>query len=265
LNPFFFGSSAEPLFGVYHAPDSTSVRSAGVVLCYPMGQEYMRAHRAFRQLAFLLSRAGFHVMRFDYYGTGDSSGDGEEATAERWIDDIAAALDELKDTADVDELAVVGLRMGALLSAFATAERKDVTRLVLWDPIVSGAEYLNEVLSDHTGESFASNGNGATSGAAQTLGIMGFPMSATLRSGIERLRLTDTAPRSGTEYMVVVSDVNEDQRTLLSTLEGGGGEVTFRRVPSEGNWNEVDNFGSALIPQAIIREIVNYLSEKVRS
>ncbi len=265
MNPFFFGSSDQPLFGVHHPPRSSEGRTAGVLLCYPMGQEYMRAHRAFRQLALLLSRAGFHVMRFDYFGTGDSAGDGEDATVERWIDDVGTALDELKETADVDDLAIVGLRVGALLSAFAATRREDVSQLVLWDPVTSGKAYMEEVLADHTGESIAPTAGGSGPNRQQSIGVMGFPISPALRLGIERLQLTDVVASIKAESFVVVSSEDEVERTLAAFRSGGRDRTTFQCVPSEGSWNEVDNFGSALIPQAIIREIVKYLSERVRS
>jgi hypothetical protein len=33
-------------------------------------------------------------------------------------------------------------------------------------------------------------------------------------------------------------------------------------IPSNGSWNEVDNFGSALLPQELIQGIVAHLSEE---
>src|SRR5215217_413896 len=88
MNPLYFGSSQKPLYGVYHPPKSQPgrpVRTTGVVLCYPLGQEYMRAHRAFRQLATLLTKSGFPVLRFDYYGTGDSGGDGDAGDVDKVV------------------------------------------------------------------------------------------------------------------------------------------------------------------------------------
>ena len=49
MTPMYFGSSTSPLYGVYHAPMGHD-RNQGVLLCYPFGQQYMRAHRAFRQM-----------------------------------------------------------------------------------------------------------------------------------------------------------------------------------------------------------------------
>ena len=78
MEPFYFGKSPRALFGVYHPPKAGMTRKTGVVLCYPMGHEYVYSHRAFLRLAMLLSSAGFHVLRFDFYGCGDSEGDCKE-------------------------------------------------------------------------------------------------------------------------------------------------------------------------------------------
>jgi alpha/beta superfamily hydrolase len=79
MTPLLFGSADAPLYGVHHAPQAAPQRT-GIVLCYPFGQEYMRAHRACRQLAMLLAKKGYHVLRFDYSGTGNSSGDVDSAS-----------------------------------------------------------------------------------------------------------------------------------------------------------------------------------------
>src|SRR5262245_24413810 len=144
MNPFFFGSSERPLFGVHHPPRERGARETGVVLCYPMGQEYMRSHRAFRQLANLLTRAGQHVFRFDYFATGDSSGASGEGSLAQWLADVNQAIDELKDNASLASVSLVGLRLGAALAARASAGRADIDRLVLWDPVVLGPSYLEE-------------------------------------------------------------------------------------------------------------------------
>ena len=78
MQPAFFGTSDKPLLGLYHPPTGPRAREVGVLLCYPGPQEYMSCHWAFRKLAALLAREGFHCFRFDYYGTGDSGGEGED-------------------------------------------------------------------------------------------------------------------------------------------------------------------------------------------
>src|SRR5687768_9492003 len=140
MNPFYFGTSGHRLFGVYDPPREPD-RRTGVVLCYPWGPEYLRAHRPFRFLAVLLASAGHHVLRFDYHGTGDSGGDQNGGGPPSWRVDIGAAIDELKDMADPREVTVCGLRMGAVWALQVAAERKDIHRVVAWDPILDGRAY----------------------------------------------------------------------------------------------------------------------------
>jgi len=78
--PFYFGSPDKLLFGCYHEPTLGRRRKCAVVVCQPVGHEYINSHRALRQLAARLCDAGFPVLRFDYYGCGDSSGSREEGT-----------------------------------------------------------------------------------------------------------------------------------------------------------------------------------------
>jgi alpha-beta hydrolase superfamily lysophospholipase len=76
--PFYFSASARStgrtLFGWYDAPTRGSARG-GILLCNPVGDDSVRAHRPLRHLAQRLANEGFAVLRFDYDGTGDSTGD----------------------------------------------------------------------------------------------------------------------------------------------------------------------------------------------
>ena len=62
MTPYYFGDSKRRLFGIFHPATSRQSLNTGVLLCYPVGQEYIRAHRTFLQLSLMLSRAGFHVL-----------------------------------------------------------------------------------------------------------------------------------------------------------------------------------------------------------
>src|SRR5256885_16263297 len=89
--PLYFGPATARLFGLHDAPRTDAGREGSVVLCYPYGRDYMSAFRAYRTLALRLARAGFHVLRFDYRGTGDSAGDIGGASLQQGMDDIVAA------------------------------------------------------------------------------------------------------------------------------------------------------------------------------
>ncbi|MEJ2539373.1 MAG: alpha/beta fold hydrolase [Gemmatimonadota bacterium] len=246
MNPFYFGPSRRPLFGLYTRARGRYEAGPAALLCYPVGSEYMRAHRAFRQLNGLLNREGLHVLRFDYSSTGDSSGSGREASLRNWLDDIGWAIEELKDTAMVEQVSVVGLRWGGTLAALACADRSDVGRLVLWDPIVSGRAYLD----DRVG----------TPRPRGEIGIEGYPFSQALRDEMDAVDLRHLDGELPTDTTLLVARDREEYRRWVDPSRAGGRSVAYRVVPSSGDWAQADPFGDALIPQRIIQAIVQELT-----
>lgn len=258
MNPQFFGKADAPLYGVYLPPKATP-RDAGVVLCYPFGQEYMRAHRAFRQLALLLAKKGYHVLRFDYRGTGDSSGDIEDVTPQDWIEDVGLAVQELRDSAGVNSITVVGLRLGALVAGAACARDLNVDRLIVWDPIVEGEGYERELLAEIAAEQPTDwsprSGNAETADGA--LLFNGFRLSRQFREGLRALTLCQGAP-SAQSILQIVSHETPVFGALRDNWRGHGGfRYQFTQAPHD--WNYVDNFGGILLPQPVIQSIVSWM------
>ncbi|MBW8826762.1 MAG: alpha/beta hydrolase [Acidobacteria bacterium] len=137
----WFGPEDRPLFGWLHVPPGGRAR-AGVVLCPPIGYEYVCAHRTFRVLAERLAAVGLVTLRFDYDGTGDAAGDdtdpGRRTAWLRSIDDAVALLRQ----AGAARVGLVGMRLGATLAANASI---DVDALVLWDPVLSGRNFVRQL------------------------------------------------------------------------------------------------------------------------
>jgi pimeloyl-ACP methyl ester carboxylesterase len=261
VNPLYFGSSDRPLYGVYHAPKARMGRRTGVVLCYPFGQEYMRAHRAFRQLSLQLAKAGFHVFRFDYYGTGDSSGDGDDFCLAQAAVDAGQAIEELQDMADVDTVALFGLRLGGTVAAQVAAQHDAVTHLVLWDAIGDGAAYLQELQAEAK-VPLASGGRGGDA-APTAFGVMGYPVPPAVQGELAGLQFGKVA-QSTSVRTLVVSDSDTAEAGALAAWCRGNGWVTDTLVaPLPGKWGEVDNWGSAMIPQDAIQAIVSWMSNEV--
>ncbi len=111
------------------------------MVCPPIAQEYVRSHGALRQLAIALARAGHHVLRFDWFGVGDSAGSLEEASLARFREDLGAAIEELLDRTGGRTYSLLGVRLGAAvaLSSRAAASARQV---IVWDPVLRGADYL---------------------------------------------------------------------------------------------------------------------------
>jgi pimeloyl-ACP methyl ester carboxylesterase len=138
MTAFHFGSRQRRLFGYYEPAQANFSKVQAALLCHPMGNEQVFAYRTMRQLATRLVRAGFHVLRFDYFGTGDSYGDTGEGDLASWCDDIETAIEELKEMTGATKVDVVGLRLGANLSARVALHRpEEINKLILWEPLAA--------------------------------------------------------------------------------------------------------------------------------
>lgn len=136
--PFHFGPG-QTLFGLYR-PATGTLRGA-VLLCPPLGQEQLRSHRLYRQLAGTLAGEGFAVLRFDCYGSGDSAGDSNAVDWHRCIEDTVCAADELRARSGCATVMAFGARLGGSL-ALAAAREAPFTRLMVWDALLDGAAHV---------------------------------------------------------------------------------------------------------------------------
>ncbi len=132
-----------PLAGWFHQPGDGQA-SGAILLCPPLGMEHIVSYRLLRRLASQLATDGMAVLRFDYPGTGDSTdGPRDEGTVATWQASVHAAVDWLA-ARRAPRLALVGMRVGAVMAALEAVERTDVDALVLWDPCTTGRQYVRE-------------------------------------------------------------------------------------------------------------------------
>lgn len=144
MSALTFGSSRAPLFGVYHPAQGAARARKAVLLCNPFGEEAIRAFLPFKRLAELLSAVGVPVLRFDYFGTGDSAGDEEEVALDRMASDILQADEELRELSEARQTYWVALRLGAW-AAIEAAQETPPAGLLLWEPVTDGQDYLLEI------------------------------------------------------------------------------------------------------------------------
>jgi alpha-beta hydrolase superfamily lysophospholipase len=143
--PVWFGPTSRPLFGWLTSPADGQAKG-GVLLAPPVAREARAARPAFRRTAAALAARGFVSLRFDYFGTGDSSGDLDAADLdEAWTDSVASAAALLR-SCELDSVSAIGMRLGAtIVAAAADANDLKLSSLVLWDPCDSGRNYLREL------------------------------------------------------------------------------------------------------------------------
>ncbi len=134
------------MFSVHYQP-SQQRRHHAVLICNSLGHEQTRAYRNLQQLALLLAKKGFDVLRFDYRGTGNSGGASEMPQAMEFIEDVEVAAEHLLASTGLQHLSVIGVRMGALFAL--KARFASLNQMILWDPVVEGRSYVRLAESFH--------------------------------------------------------------------------------------------------------------------
>lgn len=197
--PLYIETSGRRLFALYHAADATP---KGCVLMLPPFAEEMNMSRRMSYLAGrAVSAAGFGFLHLDLTGTGESSGDFEDADWEIWRQDAAAAARWLQEKTGHTPN-VLGLRAGALLAADTQFDRAG---LILWQPVGNGETMLNQFLRIRVAAGLTGGGDKETTKdlraewtAGRSVEIAGYTVSANLAAGLDRLRLADMAPATDT-------------------------------------------------------------------
>jgi alpha-beta hydrolase superfamily lysophospholipase len=231
-----------------------------VLLCQPVGHEYMCSRRAFGVLERQLSARGFDVFRFDYFGTGDSGGpSGAGSLLPEWIESVSLAADELRRISGCEQIALVGLRFGAALAASAAARRTDVTSLLLWSPTVSGKSFIRQ--SRMLAVASTSQPDGLM-GEVDGLESVGFFLNPATVSDIMRSNMRDEA-YTAESVMLLTRDDSASEPELITALDSAGVKLEERRYPGHAEFMTTPLY--SLLPYDALTTIAQWLDDSSRA
>ena len=260
MNLLFFGSTSRQLFGAYHTPPASVAGRGAALLCPPWGPEYLVSHRIFRRLAVRLSESGYHVLRFDYFGTGDSAGEREDGDLNSWQDDAAVALEELRDMSGFETVATFGIRLGAVAAWRLASSRRDVHTTVLWDPVVTGTEYVREL---HAAQSETDRWTltpvrrQLTDERVQDL--LGFPLTTAMRRSIEAVGPDTFTQPTKAHVKLFYSDARPGQEALHNALHASGTPFHAEIITGQTPWREDEDIGAGKLPVLVLERMVEIL------
>jgi len=147
--PLFFKNKENNynLFGFLFQPEIKNINNQkGVIFCDSIGSEKYYSHRVLVNFARLLQARGYCAFLFDYYGNGDSEGDFENTRLDTYLSDVRAAIEFLMEETKIEEICLLGVRLGSVFASLVAAEEKRVERLALWSPIIDVGKYLYDSL-----------------------------------------------------------------------------------------------------------------------
>lgn len=248
----YFGNPTQPLMGWWHASPRSA--SMAAVLCAPFGLEDLSAYRSLRYLAQSLAKAGIPALRFDYAGCGDSAGDSDEGDqVPAWLESIGAAINLAKSLSGAQRVALIGVRLGALLATNASVGRDDVSCFVAIAPPASGRAFVREcrMLGAAAGVD-AVRQDGGTQAA-------GFVLSGPTCESLSRL----TLPKAGTTQFPTVLVIDRDDMPpspWTQQLGQAGSQVEQAILP--GFAAMVDSPHHAVTPIAMMAKVVDWLGQR---
>lgn len=114
-----------------------------VLICPPIGVEHLSCAPALNTLGCELALRGCDVLLMSYAGLGQSPVPLEAQRLDDWLQDIRLAARHLQDLTHQDTIDVIGLRLGAPLSQLA--QLPSVHRTSLWEPVMSGLEFMKRL------------------------------------------------------------------------------------------------------------------------
>jgi uncharacterized protein len=261
MHAFYFGSGTRRLFGVYEPSRLARAKPQAALLCNPWGAEYLHAHKSLRQLAIRLAEAGVDTLRFDYFATGDSSGADGEGSLEDWRKDILMATDELRSLSGATRISLVGLRLGATLAAQASlGMRKVVDKLVLWDPITDGGEYIEELYAACRAPHLTIKEPIARSAEiGGGFDILGFPLTQRIHGELNNLSIQAIASDLPGKVRTLISNGEASAERARSALIAAPAAVV-ENMESLPIWFEDWPRNSGVVPARTLQQIVQWVA-----
>lgn len=254
------------LLALYSPPRAAASSGSAVLMCNPFGQEAIRAHRLYRILGERLRDSGCHVLRFDYFGTGDSAGDDEQFDIDGAVGDIVTVAELLRQRSGVRSICLLGLRLGASLAMLGSLRMRELPAgLLLLDPVCDATTYIDQMREAHLSTQRAAFGarweidaalRGYSLGTADDE-ILGFTLTADCRDQMAR-RIHASAPWPGraAASLVLVSD---DASCSDWQAQGLRREV----LESQVDWATNSAINTAIVPMQWVERVVRFVREEV--
>lgn len=252
--PLFFTGGAGRCYATLFLPaDDSPDRQrkpaiSAVLFVPPFGEEMNKSRRMAALLGASVAMTGRPLLVPDLWGTGDSEGDFADARWEIWREDLRAAA-ELLHQRGVEVLDLVALRLGAVLASGVTEDLPiKVRHLLMWQPVISGGQYLTQFLRLRVASALAEGGGETVRAIREELAragvveIGGYELSLPLAMALEAMGLESGAPDPsvGITWVDVSNDPGRPMspagQKVVDAWRARGSAVRVEHVRGDAFW-----------------------------
>jgi exosortase A-associated hydrolase 2 len=197
---FFAPAGQGQRFCIAYLPPPDARPRGCILYVHPFAEEMNKSRRTVAVASRALAADGWTVLQIDLAGCGDSSGDFADASWEAWLADVRLGIEWLTQRSAAP-LWLWGLRAGCLVAA-AALPAACRANLLLWQPVLSGKQHLNQFLRMKAaadmiggGESTGTKALRAQLAAGEAVEVAGYMLSPSLALPLEAADL-DPIPGS---------------------------------------------------------------------
>jgi pimeloyl-ACP methyl ester carboxylesterase len=234
------------------------------VTAHPFAEEQKFSHRVFVNLARDLARRDVATLRFDLSGSGDSYGEERDATVSQWVEEIRAGLELMKTRFPQAKPVLMGLRLGATLALSAAGSpapsragpqggrTTPPPALVLWEPILDGKKYVDEILRRRMIREMMTTGKKATGKSEaraqlESDGFLDLDATAVGKRMIEEMSALDAkqlaARFKGKALLVQIAfnaKVSKALEDLAAAMTSAGAQAQAVGIREQVIWDRVE-------------------------
>lgn len=155
MDPVIFpNKDGNKLFGIVHNPVNEKNDNIGIIILSPGIKSRVAPHRLYLKMAKKYCDMGFTVLRFDFYGLGDSEGEVDahymadlygSIQVGRYEEDTKSAMDWMSEKYNLNKFILTGLCGGAITGLFAGSNDDRVVGLLsLGIPVILDSSNVDQ-------------------------------------------------------------------------------------------------------------------------
>ncbi len=249
--PTFLKSGNYRLFCINYRPEKGHCTDA-IILCQPFIEEHLSSLRVLVNFARTLAFHGYHALRFDYMGYGDSEGNFEDTTVESMINDIDSTVKYLKHSYQLKKVGLFGIRFGSTLAALAAEKGTAIDFLIHVAPIVDGNSYIDQCLRSNLATQMTIYRKIVKTRdqlvheliSGGFVNIDGYLLSRELYTQVKNINLVDQIKRKDLDVLLLQISketnraINELYKKLVSLYSSEQHPAAFENIQGDMFWTE---------------------------
>ena len=139
--------------------------------------------------------------------------------------------------------------------------REDIGALILWEPVVWGADHIGELRSMHEEQlgPYLPKQEEQPAGD-QSSEVLGFPLTDFMIGDLKRIDLLGIRQIPASHIFFVTSKAEVAEQRLRDHLKRMGAHVDYQHIPSPLVWIKGTGLNKGLVPSPILEAIVSWIS-----